>query len=91
MVRAATGGAAALPRADLDTNPKDGKVSLEELADVLRPALGPFRVQVGRVAVERNDALFNHARPQQGRHAHQGRAGRGRRRRSTASTWTMTS
>ena len=39
MVRAATGGAAALPRADLDTNPKDGKVSVEELADVLRPAL----------------------------------------------------
>ena len=60
MVRAATGGAAALPRADLDANPKDGKVSLEELADVLRPALGPFRVQVGRVAVDRNDALFNH-------------------------------
>jgi Ca2+-binding EF-hand superfamily protein len=60
MVRAATGGAAALPRADLDANPKDGKVSLEELADVLRPALGPFRVQVGRLAVERNDALFNH-------------------------------
>ena len=60
MVRAATGGAAALPRADLDTNPKDGKVSVDELADVLRPALGPFRVQVGRLAVERNDALFNH-------------------------------
>jgi len=59
MVRAATGGAAALPKADLDAN-KDGKVSLEELADVLRPALGPFRVQVGRVAVDRNDALFNH-------------------------------
>ena len=58
MVRAATGGAAALPRADLDSNPKDGKVSVEELADVLRPALGPFRVQIGRVAVERNDALF---------------------------------
>jgi len=58
MVRAATSGAAALPRADLDTNPKDGKVSLEELADVLRPALGPFRVQIGRLAVERNDALF---------------------------------
>jgi hypothetical protein len=60
MVRAATGGAAALPSADLDTNPKDGVVSLDELADVLRPALGPFRVQVGRLAVERNDALFNH-------------------------------
>jgi Ca2+-binding EF-hand superfamily protein len=59
MVRAATGGAAALPRADLDTNPKDGKVSVEELADVLRPALGPFRVQIGRLAVEKNDALFN--------------------------------
>src|SRR5262249_44173231 len=60
MVRTATGGAAALPRADLDTNPKDGRVSLEELADVLRPALGPFRVQVGRQAIDRNDALFNH-------------------------------
>ncbi len=59
MVRAATGGAAALPRADLDSNPNDGKVSVEELADVLRPALGPFRVQIGRVAVEKNDALFN--------------------------------
>jgi Ca2+-binding EF-hand superfamily protein len=60
MVRAATGGAAALPRADLDTSPKDGKVSLEELADVLRPALGPFRAQQGGIAVERADALFNH-------------------------------
>jgi Ca2+-binding EF-hand superfamily protein len=60
MVRAATGGAAALPRSELDTNPKDGVVSLEELIDVLRPALGPFRVQFGRLAAERNDALFNH-------------------------------
>jgi Ca2+-binding EF-hand superfamily protein len=60
LVRAATGGAAALPRAELDAHPKDGKVSLDELADVLRPALGPFRVQVGRVAIERTDALFIH-------------------------------
>ncbi len=60
MVRSATGGAAALPRADMDSNPKDGVVTLEELADVLRPALGPFRVHVGRLAVERNDSLFNH-------------------------------
>ncbi len=60
MVRAATGGAEALPRADLDASPKDGKVSLEELAEVLRPALGPFRVQVGRLAIDRNDALFKH-------------------------------
>jgi Ca2+-binding EF-hand superfamily protein len=60
MVRAATGGSAALPRSELDTNPKDGIVSLEELMDVLRPALGPFRVQFGRLAAERNDALFNH-------------------------------
>jgi Ca2+-binding EF-hand superfamily protein len=60
MVRAATGGAAALPRADLDANPKDNMVSLEELAEVLRPALGPFRVQVGRLAIDKNDALFNH-------------------------------
>ena len=47
-------------RADLDASPKDGKVSVEELAEVLRPALGPFRVQVGRLAIDRNDALFNH-------------------------------
>jgi Ca2+-binding EF-hand superfamily protein len=60
MVRAATGGAAALPRSELDLHPKDGKVSLDELADVLRPALGPFRIQVGRVAIERTDALFIH-------------------------------
>jgi Ca2+-binding EF-hand superfamily protein len=60
LVRAATGGAAALPRADLDNNPRDGIVSIDELAEVLRPALGAFRVQVGRVAVDRNDALFNH-------------------------------
>ncbi|HWE38934.1 MAG TPA: EF-hand domain-containing protein, partial [Isosphaeraceae bacterium] len=60
MVRAATGGAAALPRADLDTSPRDGKVSFEELADVLRPALGPFRVQVGQASAERTDALFGH-------------------------------
>jgi Ca2+-binding EF-hand superfamily protein len=60
MVRAATGGAAALPRADLDANPRDGKVSLDELADVLRPALGPFRVQINRLSVEKADALFNH-------------------------------
>ena len=61
MVRATTGGAGgAFPAQDLDASPKDGKVSLEELADVLRPALGPFRVQVGRLAIDRNDALFNH-------------------------------
>ena len=60
MVRAATGGAAALPRADLDTSPRDGKVSFEELADVLRPALGPFRAQQGGIAVDKADALFNH-------------------------------
>jgi Ca2+-binding EF-hand superfamily protein len=60
MVRAATGGAAALPRTELDTNPKDGVVSLDELVEALRPALGPFRVQFGRLAAERNDALFNH-------------------------------
>jgi Ca2+-binding EF-hand superfamily protein len=60
MVRAATGNAAPLPTADLDSNPRDGKVSLDELAAVLRPALGPFRVQVNRLAAEKTDALFNH-------------------------------
>jgi hypothetical protein len=59
MVRAATGDAVALPTAELDADPRDGKVSVEELAAVLRRALGPFRVQVDRLAVEKTDALFN--------------------------------
>ena len=49
LVRLATGGAATLPRVELDVDPKDGVVSIEELAEALRPALGPFRVQIGRL------------------------------------------
>lgn len=60
MVRAATGGSAPLPAADLDASPRDGVVSLEELIAVLRPALGPFRVQVSRNVEEKTDALFGH-------------------------------
>ena len=60
LVRLATGGAATLPRVELDVDPKDGVVSIEELAEALRPALGPFRVQIGRLANGRTDALFDH-------------------------------
>ena len=42
-----------------DTHPKDGKVSIEELAEVLRPIIGPFQLQVGRHAIGRTDALFD--------------------------------
>lgn len=58
IVRLATAGASALPRTELDNHPKDGMVSVEELADALRTALGPFRVQVGRQVSGRTDALF---------------------------------
>ena len=43
---------------DLDVQPKDGKLSIEELADGLLPILGPFHLEVARQAVGRTDALF---------------------------------
>ena len=58
LVRVANGGATAMPRGDLDVHPKDGVVSIDELADALRTALGPFRVQVGKLASGKTDALF---------------------------------
>lgn len=47
-----------MPRGDLDAHPKDGVVSLDELADALRIALGPFRVEAGKLAGRQADALF---------------------------------
>ncbi|AGA28195.1 EF-hand domain-containing protein [Singulisphaera acidiphila] len=60
LVRLATGGATTLLRGELDVHPKDGVVSIDELAEALRPVIGPFRVQVGRLAINRTDALFDH-------------------------------
>jgi Ca2+-binding EF-hand superfamily protein len=60
LVRLATGAAAFATPPELDTHPKDGKVSIDELAEVLRPILGPFRLQVARQAIGRTDALFDH-------------------------------
>ena len=59
LVRLATGTAVPPALAELDVHPKDGKVSIDELAEVLRPILGPFRLQVGRQAIGRTDALFD--------------------------------
>jgi Ca2+-binding EF-hand superfamily protein len=58
LVRSLSGGSATAPRLELDTSPKDGVVSVDELADALQTPLGPFGVQVGRVAVQPTDALF---------------------------------
>ena len=60
LVRVANGGATAMPRGDLDVHPKDGFVSVDELSDALRTALGPFRVQAGKLASGKTDALFEH-------------------------------
>ena len=46
-------------RRELDVDPKDGKVSIDELAEALRPILGPFRLQFRRQGVGRTDALFD--------------------------------
>jgi Ca2+-binding EF-hand superfamily protein len=59
VVRLATGAPVTLPRQEIDVNPKDDVVSQEELAEVLRPILGPFRLQAGRQVVGRTDALFD--------------------------------
>ena len=58
-MRLATGAATPPALGELDVNPKDGKVSIDELAEALRPILGPFRLQVGRQAIGRTDALFD--------------------------------
>ena len=58
LVRVANAGATVMPRGDLDVHPRDGVVSIDELADALRTAFGPFRVQVGKAAGGKADALF---------------------------------
>src|SRR5262249_23601359 len=47
------------PHGELDVAPKDGIVSIDELAEALRPILGPFRLQFARQAIGRTDALFD--------------------------------
>jgi len=47
-------------RAEVDVNPKDGTISVEELAEALRATSGPFRLQVDGLADRRTDALFDH-------------------------------
>jgi Ca2+-binding EF-hand superfamily protein len=57
LVRLATGGA--LNPAELDAHPKDGKVSIEELAEALRGMMGPFQLTETRSVFGRTDALFD--------------------------------
>jgi Ca2+-binding EF-hand superfamily protein len=59
LVRLAVGGPAPPAVGELDVSPKDGKVSIDELADGLRSLLGPFQIRVGRQAISRTDALFD--------------------------------
>jgi Ca2+-binding EF-hand superfamily protein len=59
LVKLALGAAAPPKLPELDVSPKDGKVSIDELALALRPILGPFQLQVERQAVGRTDALFD--------------------------------
>ena len=58
VVRLAVGPTETPNFAELDVQPKDGKVSVDELAEALRPILGPFRLQVARQAVGRTDCAF---------------------------------
>ena len=57
LVRLATGLAEPVIE-DLDIHPKNGTISYDELAEGLRPVLGPFMLQVGRQPNGRTDALF---------------------------------
>lgn len=58
LVRIANGGTTAMPRGDLDGRPRDGVISRDELAEALRTALGPFRVQAGKLAGPSVDSVF---------------------------------
>jgi Ca2+-binding EF-hand superfamily protein len=60
LVRLATAAPTPPAIGDLDSSPKDGKVAIDELAEALRPILGPFQLQVTRQAIGRTDALFDH-------------------------------
>jgi Ca2+-binding EF-hand superfamily protein len=60
LLRLQTNSAVPPTRIELDVHPKDGIVSIEELAEAVRPILGPFRLQLGRQAIGRTDALFDH-------------------------------
>jgi Ca2+-binding EF-hand superfamily protein len=60
LVRLATGAPGPAIRGELDVNPKDGIVSIDELADALRPNLGPFHLQFRRQVIGRTDVLFDH-------------------------------
>ena len=59
LARLAVGAGEPAAVGELDVNPKDGVVSLEELAEGLRPILGSFRLQLGRQVAGRTDALFD--------------------------------
>ena len=59
LVRLANGVAVLPTPLEPDAQPKDGKISMDELTEALRPILGPFRLQVGRQAIGRTDALFD--------------------------------
>jgi Ca2+-binding EF-hand superfamily protein len=58
LLNAASQPASARGRAEVDTHPKDGVISVEELTEALRATLGPFRLQVDAIA-GRTDALFD--------------------------------
>ncbi|MDB5351949.1 MAG: hypothetical protein JWN86_3196 [Planctomycetota bacterium] len=47
-------------RAEVDFRPKDGVISVEELAEGLRSTSGPFRLRVDGLADRRTDLLFDH-------------------------------
>jgi Ca2+-binding EF-hand superfamily protein len=53
------GQAQARARVEVDTHPKDGVISVEELTEALRANLGPFRMQLEPVSERRTDALFD--------------------------------
>jgi Ca2+-binding EF-hand superfamily protein len=58
LLNAASQSASGRGRAEVDTHPKDGVISVEELTEALRATFGPFRLQVDAIA-GRTDALFD--------------------------------
>jgi Ca2+-binding EF-hand superfamily protein len=59
LLRLATGAGNSPTIAAMDVAPKDDIISVDELAEALRPILGPFRLDFRRQSTGRTDALFD--------------------------------
>ena len=88
LIRLAAGAIELPALRDLDVQPKDGKISVDELAEAIQPILGRFRLQIG---ASRSAArmLFSISLTATRTASSPGPSSRPSPDRSVRSTWTM--